>query len=516
MSETQVLIVGAGPTGLALALFLAKAGVRPRIIDKNSGPGQASRAMAVQARTLEFYRQLGFSDEVVSQGIPIETLYLRGDSRAATEIRIHEFGEGLSPYPFILSYPQDDHERLLVAHLETAGVEVEWGTELLEFHDSGDHIAATLRASNAEEECRAAYLCGCDGARSTVRHDLQMNFPGGTYDQSFYVADVEATGEAAEHNRFSICLHAGEAGLVLPVRSTGMNRLIGPIPAELRGRENLTFEDLRPFVEKLSEIHVQQVNWFSTYRVHHRVADHFRMGRAFVSGDAGHIHSPMGGQGMNTGIGDAVNLAWKLAAVVQGRAASDILDTYEVERIAFARSLVATTDRAFQLMVGEGAGRQAFRERLFPHLAPFILGFSGARTAAFRLVSQTRISYHDSVLSVGAAGDIHGGDRLPWVPPDDGGDNDNFAPLTSVDWQIHIYGEATQALREAAQQAGLALHQFGWAEQAAHAGLKRDALYLVRPDGYIALADASQDVGVLEAYLRQFQIVTTLNTAARH
>ena len=445
MNETPVLIVGAGPTGLALALFLAKSGVRPRIIDKNSGPGQASRAMGVQARTLEFYRQLGFADDVVSKGIPIETIHLRAHGHVS-EINIADFGDGVSPYPFILSFPQDDHERLLVEKLTAAGVAVEWDTELLELRDTGDRVHATLRKKDGTEECDVAYLCGCDGARSTVRAGLRLGFSGGTYDKTYFVADVEATGAAAAPHLFSLCLGTKDVLLVLPVRSTGMSRLIGVIPEELKGRDDVGFEDIRPTAEQEADIRVQKVNWFSTYRAHHRVADHFRVGRVFVSGDAGHIHSPVGGQGMNTGIGDAVNLAWKIAAVVQGRADASLLDTYEPERIAFARALVATTDKMFQLMTGSGAGHQMFRETVFPHLASFALGFPGVRAAAFRLVSQTRINYHGSALSDGEAGEVHGGDRLPWVLFGDG--DDNFAPLKSLDWQIHVYGEAGQPLRD--------------------------------------------------------------------
>lgn len=514
MNETQILIVGAGPTGLALALFLAKAGVTPRIIDKNSGPGQASRAMAVQARTLEFYRQLGFAEELVSKGIPIEAIHLRAHDHIVSQIEIADFGKGMSPYPFVLSFPQDDHERLLVAHLQAAGIEVEWEMELKELRETGEAVGATLQKKDGtQEECTAAYVCGCDGARSTVREDLRLGFAGGTYDKTYFVADVEATGEAAQGHNFSICLGAQDFLIVLPVRSTGMNRLIGIVPEEFKGRENVVFDDIRPFAEKAADIRVEKVNWFSTYRAHHRVAEHFRAGRVFVSGDAGHIHSPVGGQGMNTGIGDAVNLAWKLAAVVAGRADASLLDTYEPERIAFARSLVATTDKMFQLMTGSGRGNQLFRETLFPHLAPFAFGFSGARTAAFRMVSQTRINYHQSALSEGEAGDVHGGDRLPWVPQAQSDGGDNFAPLQSVDWQVHIYGVAEQALREAAQNANVALHEFGWNEQADKAGLKRDALYLVRPDGYVALADGGQDVAKLQSYLSKFKIAPR-NTVA--
>ena len=511
MNDAQVLIVGAGPTGLALALFLVKAGLKPRLIDKNSGPGQASRAMAVQARTLEFYRQLGFADEVVSKGIPMKAVHLRTGQREAATIQIGDFGAGLSPYPFILSFPQDDHERLLGEHLQAAGVGIEWNTELIDFHDDGVQVCAALRTQNGEEECAAAYLCGCDGAHSAVRRGLPTGFPGGTYAQTFYVADVEATGEAAAGHSFSLCIAGTDLCLVLPVRSTGMHRLIGIVPEALRGRDPLSFEDIRPTAEQVAGIEIGAVNWFSTYRVHHRVAEHFRAGRVFLLGDAGHIHSPAGGQGMNTGLGDAVNLAWKLAAVLQEHAAPSLLDTYEPERIGFARSLVATTDKVFEVMTGTGAGHQVFRETLLPHLAPFVLGFSAARTAAFRLVSQTRIHYRDSALSDGAAGEVHGGDRLPWVAFEDS--SDNFAPLRSLDWQAHVYGEAGQDLRAAAQSAGLALHEFGWTGTAHEAGLLRDALYLVRPDGYVALADTRQDTAKLQAYLARFGVKSLLSAA---
>ncbi len=506
MAEPQVLIVGAGPTGLVLALFLARSGVKPRIIDKNSGPGQASRAMAVQARTLEFYRQLGFGDDVVSKGIQIAVGRMWTHGHMVAKIKIGDFGKGLSPYPFVLSFPQDDHERLLIEQLTAAGTSVEWETEMLDLTDAGESVRATLGTRNGtQQECVAAYLCGCDGARSTVRQALGLGFGGGTYDKTFFVADVRATGEAAADHELSFCLRAHDFLLVFPIRSTGMHRLIGVVPEELKGRGEIAFDDLRPFAEEQAGIRVEAVNWFSTYHVHHRVAEHFRAGRVFVAGDAGHIHSPVGGQGMNTGIGDAVNLAWKLAAVVQGRADGSLLDTYEPERIPFARSLVASTDRMFQVMTGSGPGNRLFRERVFPHLAPFVLGFRAVRTAAFRFVSQTRLNYHGSALSLGVAGDVHGGDRLPWAPLADG--TDNFSPLRSVDWQIHVYGAARQQLREAARVAGVPLYEFGWAETMERAGLRRDALYLIRPDGYVALADAEQDVSNLQSLLSRFNIV---------
>jgi 2-polyprenyl-6-methoxyphenol hydroxylase-like FAD-dependent oxidoreductase len=498
----HVLIAGAGPTGLVLALWLARLGVPLRIVDKNTGPGQASRAMAVQARTLEFYHQLGFAGETVRRGIKVDGLRLWEGNREVGGFKLGNIGEGLSPFPFILSFPQDDHERLLVEQLTAAGVEVEWNTELTGFTDADDRVRVTLRNGGTEETCEISYLCGCDGAHSVVRHGLNLGFPGGTYEQLFYVADVQATGDAADGS-FSMCLDAQDSCAVLPVRSSGAQRLIGIVPGAIAQRQSVAFQDIQPVVERVAGIRVQRVNWFSTYRVSHRVAEHFRSGRVFISGDAGHIHTPVGGQGMNTGIGDAVNLSWKLAHVLQERADPSLLDSYEVERIAFARSLVGTTDKAFQVMTGRNVAARTFR-MLLPHLMPFVLGFSAVQKLEFRTLSQTRIHYRESPISAGKAGDIHGGDRLPWVDAPQG---DNFEPLKAIDWQVHVYGAAGQPLRDAVQRQGLALHEFAWSDQAHAAGLERDALYLVRPDGYVALAEAGQDAEQLQRFLAKFTIL---------
>jgi len=501
MSDRDVLIVGAGPTGLVLALYLNKCGIRARIIEKNSGPGEASRAMVVQARTLEFYRQLGFAEDVINDGIKLEKIHLIERGKEAAVFKFGDFGEGLSPYPFALSYPQDDHEKLLGAKLAEVGISVEWGTELVAFVDAGDYVSTTLRHGETEEKFDCAYLCGCDGAHSVVRKSLDVGFAGGTYEQVFFVADLKGTGPHAGNNDMNACLSTDAFCLLFPIRSTGMNRAIGIVPAELAGRADLTFEDIRPFVEKIVDVHVEQVNWFSTYRIHHRVAANFRKGRIFLAGDAGHVHSPAGGQGMNTGIGDAVNLAWKLAAVASGRANDVVLDSYETERIGFAHTLVESTDRAFQLMVNRDTSGEIFRTVIVPHVAPFLMGFHGVRKEAFRAISQTRIEYRDSALSEGAAGHVHGGDRLPWIDT-----IDNFAPLTSFDWQIHVYGAARPELRAAVDGVEMPFHEFAWTDDAHRTGLHRDAAYLVRPDGYVALVDAGQDPKKLAGYVDKFKI----------
>ena len=282
-----------------------------------------------------------------------------------------------------------------------------------------------------------------------------------------------------------------------------MQRLIGLVPPDLSHRENLTFEDIRGHVEPLLDVEVTQVNWFSTYRVHHRVADKFRVGRAFLVGDAGHIHSPAGGQGMNTGIGDAVNLGWKLAQVLQNRANTSLLDTYEPERIAFARSLVSTTDRAFTGLVGEGAVGEFTRKIIAPLVFGVVTRFSLGRHAIFRTISQMRIHYPDSPLSQGIAGDVHGGDRLPWTGADT---QDNFESLRSLDWQAHVYGEVDKDLETECRELHLPLHVFALSDSAKYAGIERNALYLVRPDGYVALASSQENVSKLRTFVERFHL----------
>jgi len=239
------------------------------------------------------------------------------------------------------------------------------------------------------------------------------------------------------------------------------------------------------------------VNWFSTYHVHHRVTEHFRKGRAFLRGDAAHIHSPAGGQGMNTGIGDAINLAWKLAAVVAGRAPEKLLDSYEAERIGFARRLVATTDRVFSFATAEGRIADILRTRIAPVLIPMVMQVEMAREYLFRTVSQITLNYRGSPLSQGAAGHVYGGDRLPWVSVEG---QDNFPTLAAITWQIHVYGTASAELAAWCAGHDVPLHVFAWRSEHEAAGLTRDAIYLLRPDTYVALVDASGAPGALDRY----------------
>src|SRR5256712_4358123 len=223
-----------------------------------------------------------------------------------------------------------------------------------------------------------------------------------------------------------VSIDESDFAAVFPLKGEGRVRLIGTIrPGAEKEGEHLGWEDVGKNLLQRLRIDVRRVNWFSTYHVHHRVAARFRQGRVFLLGDAAHIHSPVGGQGMNTGIGDAVNLAWKLAAALRGRAPIRIVDTYQRERIAFAQRLVATTDRVFQFVTRSGRLAAIVRVHVAPRVIAAAFHLGPLRRFFIRTISQTGIEYRDSGLSEGNAGRVHGGDRLPWT----GSDPDNFAPL---------------------------------------------------------------------------------------
>jgi len=503
-ASSPVLIVGAGPTGLVLALWLTRLGVPVRIIDRAAQPGTTSRALAVQARTLELYQQIGIAEDVIAGGVKVPALNLWVSGRKRARIHIDAIGEGLSPFAFALVYPQDAHEKLLINHLERAGLHVERETELVRLEQHADGVRATLRTKAGETMFETSYVAGCDGASSTVRHQLGIEFPGGTYQGYFYVADVHARTPLA-NDELHIDIEDVDFLLVFPLKGGGNLRMVGLVHEHEKPDRQVTFDDVKGRAVDRMQLGDAAVNWFSTYRVHHRVAPRFREGRAFLLGDAAHVHSPVGGQGMNTGIGDAINLAWKLAAVIKGEAGAAILDTYESERIAFARRLVETTDRGFTIVTQRGKVARLVRTRLVPAVAPLVFRLPAMRRLFFRTVSQINVSYHDSALSEGKTGQIIAGDRLPWIKFSDG--SDNFATLTSLEWQVHVYGRGRDGLEAACSELHIALHEFEWNSAARDAGLRDGALYFIRPDGYIGLADAEADVSRLRDYVARFGLL---------
>ena len=510
MHDTEVLIVGAGPTGLVLALWLTRLGVRVRIVDQTAEPGTTSRAVGVQARTLELYAQIGLADAVVARGrkAPAANLWVTG--KKAARFFFGDMGAGISPFPYALVFPQDEHECLLIDRLAEFGVKVERRTELLGFEEANGRVRARLkRPDGSLETCETAYIAGCDGAHSTVRETLQIGFAGGTYAHRCYVADVQASG-AAMNGELHVAVDATDFLVIFPLKGEGRARLVGTVCDDAESRhENLAWHDVNKRVIEGMHLNIERVNWFSTYRVHHRVADNFRKGSAFLLGDSAHIHSPVGGQGLNAGIGDAVNLAWKLAAVLRGRADAALLDSYEPERIAFARRLVLTTDRVFAGVTSSKTFDRLVRLNLVPFLMPLLFKFAPVRHFMFRTISQAAVNYRGSSLSAGRAGAVHGGDRLPWVKADLNQVGDNYTPLASLNWQVHVYGVATPEIHNVCDDQKLPLHIFSWRPEMSRTGLRRNAIFLLRPDGYVALVNSQGSASSVAAYLDEHKLTPT-------
>ena len=512
--HTDVLIVGAGPTGLVLALWLHRQGVNVHIFDQADAPAKNSRAIVVHARIIELYRQLGLSEELLALGykLPGTNLWVHGQHKAHVSLR--DFGRDLTPYPFLLNIPQDDHERMLERRLNDIGIYVQRGTKLQGFVDHGSSITATLfhEADGSSTTHEASYIVGCDGAHSAVRHAIGAKYEGETYRPLFYIADIEGEDDKLFNGEGSLFFTKESFNLMVPYNKQGHARLVGI--TSLNNDENpdlespdhdhqITFEDVRPQVIEATHINIKKLNWFSTYRSHHRIADKFRKNRAFLVGDAAHIHSPVGGQGMNTGIMDSINLAWKLATAIKHKDMSEeakhqLLESYESERRSFALTIVKSTDTGFTTLTSQGILGYILRNWLIPYLVPLAVRFEFIRKRIFRGASQLICNYRGSILCQTDAGVVQSGDRLPWVQI---GQKDNFSTLQDLCWQLHVYGEPEPQLDQWARKMDVKLFIFHWNDQYAEAGLIKDVVYLLRPDHYIAgIFEGSSSESGLDKY----------------
>jgi 2-polyprenyl-6-methoxyphenol hydroxylase-like FAD-dependent oxidoreductase len=516
---TDVLIVGAGPTGLMLANQLGRRGIRATIIDRHSGPAQQTRAMAVHARTLEIYQQLGIADRAIELGMPGTGANLWSRGRKQARIPLADMGKGLSRFPYVLMLGQDDNERLMGDHLRRFGVDVRWNTELIALQQEPTHVAATIREADGKvRQIVATYVAGCDGGRSAVREMNGIGFPGEPYEHVFFVADTEATGSMVP-DELNVDLWKDGFHLYFPMKGRDRWRVIGILPRELRNRETLTFEDLLPALreETGSALTFKSCSWFSTYRIHHRCTERFRDRRCFLLGDAAHVHSPMGGQGMNTGLQDAYNLAWKLALVVTNQADSTLLDTYEAERKPVAHRLLATTDRAFRLVVSESWLAGVFRTRIMTKLVGLAMKRQRVRRMAFHTLSQIGISYPLSALSRRLDGaparGPQAGDRFPWLQlrfHANGPREDLFERLDDTRFNLLAIGQRVPPLGNFALGDLLRVHEVSDdgdnANALAAASIQGPAFYLLRPDGHIGLVGVHLELEALRNWFSQFRV----------
>ena len=418
--QTEVVIIGAGPTGLSLACQFIRYGIDFVIIEKSEGLTPYSKAIGVHARTLEIFDQIGLAQQAVSQGTIAGKgrLLIGGELRG--EFDFSNIGEGLSPYPFVLMLEQSKNERLLYEYLKKHEKEVLWKTELDGFSQDAEGVKAHVRtAVGASQIIEAKFLVGCDGPKSLVRHTLGLSFEGSSFERIFYVADAQIDWDLT-HDALHICFSKHSFVVFFPLKGDKRYRIVGVFPEGFdKDDGDILYEEIESRIkdETKLELDIHDVEWFSTYKVHTRHVERFSRGRAFLAGDAAHVHTPAGAQGMNTGIQDAYNLAWKMALVLKDRFDQKLLETYNEERLENAKHLLRTTDRIFDFAAGTDWLLEFLRSSVLPPIAKYIFSLDVFKEFAFPLLSQIGITYRHSSLS-NHAGDedfeVKAGDRMPY------------------------------------------------------------------------------------------------------
>lgn len=490
----DVLISGAGAAGLTLAIDLARRGVSFRLIEKKDGPFHGSRGKGIQPRTQEIFEDLGILDRIVAAGgpYPPQREYRDDGSFIESEVVEHIDPTPTEPYHMALMIPQFQTEGVMRERLRELVQQVEFGCELTGFEQDQDGVTARLAGKKGEETIRVRYLVGADGGRSFVRHVLDIGFPGKTLGVRAIVADVVLTGlDRGAWHRF----HDGAMDrqmALCPLARTELFQLQAPIPVE--GEVDLSADGLSAMIAERtgrSDIRVHAVHWASAYQMNARLADRYRHGRAFLIGDAAHIHPPTGGQGLNTSVQDAYNLGWKLAAVIGG-APAVLLDSYESERRPVAAGMLGLATKLL-----DAAGRGELRRG--------------------REVQQLDIGYPGSPLALEQPERVSGllaGDRAPDAPLRGAAGQPSrlFDLLKGPHWTLLGY----QAKRDAVPaRTGLHIHCIGPDGELVDEGQHFRGAYalspgdwvLVRPDGYIGAFVGSQQTDALLRFLDEQGVV---------
>ena len=477
ITETDVVVIGAGPVGLFLARELVRHGKRVRLIEKNAQQSQHSKALAVMPRTLEVFEMAGIAAPFVAAAHVVNrAALLDGNER----LGVLPIEPSLSRYPYIAMIPQDVSERLLLAELERSGGAVTYETEALSIEQTPDAVDVRVRSGGEEHSLRAAYVVGTDGAHSLVRHALGLDFAGGSYAAAFVLADILTTGDVPA-DEMQLCPHSSGPLACFPM-SASRRRIVAMVDTEPTGGPDLAFVQQLLDTRGLSALRATHLVWGSNFKIHHRQASSMRSGRVFLAGDAAHIHSPFGGQGMNTGLQDAWNLAWKLRLALSAAATPELLDSYSKERHAIAAQVIRVTDTMTKAMASRNRVARAVRKRAVPiltELDAFKRYFVG-------LLTELSLGYPNSPV-------IHGkGQRAA------------DEPLAN---EAHLYqhlgnGFVLLAPEQASLDALLARYAGALERQTP---LSQGGLRLVRPDGYVAFESATAtelDVQLLERVLR--------------
>ncbi len=389
--QLPVMIVGAGPVGLTMALALTIAGVKFRIVDKAPQRSDKSKALGIHARTLELLESLGVVDTFLKIGKMVHATNIYCGEKKLVHFSLDEIQ---SPYPFALMVPQSETERILAEELAKRGVEIERAVEVIDFVQDQQSITSLLKdSSGKEEKVPARWLIGCDGAHSTVRHALNLKFEGTTYDEGFATIDCEVGWDKADDELYGFVSDEGIA-FFFPIGGHRY-RVVANVPMA-KVEDNLTLEKMQEIVAQRCGklIPLSDPYWITYFTVNRRSVKEYRMERAFVCGDAAHVHSPVMGQGMNTGMQDALNLAWKIELVEKGIASEELLTSYHDERHPIGQSLLKNTDAMTKLVTLRNPVAQQIRN----HLAPLLANQEVLHERACNKLSMVALNYRSSSI----------------------------------------------------------------------------------------------------------------------
>ncbi|MDR3624576.1 MAG: FAD-dependent oxidoreductase [Chlamydiales bacterium] len=496
MSTHDVLIVGAGPTGLCMAIELARRGISVRLIDKIKIPADKSKALFIQARTLELFDHTGIAHSILQK-----SLFLKGGTIHFTNKKVDLHFEALkSSFPFGVTLPQCETEEVLRGYVEQLGITIEYGLELVDLKQEEREVIVTLQNSEKKEQVKSyPWVIGADGAHSSVRHLLKTSFEGSQYIQTFALADVEISGDL-EKERMNVFVTGVGIFVVFPLPGNLFRIIINDVSG--KEGEELTLERMQTYVDsRKSNLKLKSPKWLSYFHINSRQASHYRENRVFLAGDAAHIHSPAGGLGMNTGIQDAYNLGWKLALVIKGESPDSLLNSYESERVPVAHDVLKFTEYFTKVMTSHSSLFNFLRKKIMP----YVLKIPAFQKRFLTRISQINLNYRHSPITKDtqkARRKLHAGDRLPVILPiknllhptkptlflfSDTQENNSLLhsclTLKAVKHlHTHIISKKDTAIFE-------------------HFNCKKCALFLIRPDEYIGFASDSLDPKALEDYL---------------
>jgi len=465
-ADIDVLIVGAGPVGLFLANECARRGLRWRLIEARASQSAHSKALAIFPRTLEIFDMAGLVDPFLEAANRVTAVAIVAHGRRLAHLR---FAPEESPYQFIAMVPQNVTERLLAEQLQRKSGAVEYETSFVSAVQHQDLVSVTLEKKGQRQEMTAAFVVGCDGAHSTVRHLLNLPFEGGEYDDLFMLADVQ-TNDTLPADELQLCPSEFGPLAIFPMNAT-RRRIVATI--EHPEGDAPTLDVVQKVLHQRAPMGIEAsgLHWSSYFRIHHRHVSELRVGRMFVAGDAAHIHSPFGGQGMNTGLHDVWNLVWKLDLVASARGSDRLLESYAAERLPVIRQVLETTDFLTKAMGTPNRFAQALRDTVIPmvsRLAPF-------QHAFVQRLSELGIAYRGSPIVEGP-GKRYFDDSLR------GGNGIRSRFL------LVVADEVDPAIKEAAK--GLAASFEGVLDLRQRSSSE---ITLVRPDGYVAYSAANHN-----------------------